>query len=75
MASSTSCVTSSVVTRTAVHQFGKLVAQPRGQRGVERHERLVEQEKIGLDREGARQRHPAGQPERKLAGIVVAMGR
>src|SRR6185295_13517746 len=29
----------------------------------------------GLDREGACQRHPPGEPERKFAGKMVAMGR
>ena len=29
----------------------------------------------GLDRERARQRHPPGEPERELAGIVIAVGR
>src|SRR5262249_27665924 len=38
------------------------------------HERLVEQKHIGLDREGARQRHPPGESERKLPGLVIAMG-
>ena len=54
--------------RPAVDQLGQLLAQPRRQRVVERYERLVEQQQIGLDREGARQRHPPRQPERKLAG-------
>src|SRR6516165_4826324 len=53
---------------------GQVFAQSCRKRLVERHERLVEQKQIGLDREGARQRHPPGESERKLAGVVIAMG-
>jgi len=59
---------------TAVDKLGEFFAQSCCKCVVERHERLVEQKQIGLDREGARQRHPAGESERKLAGIVIAMG-
>ena len=38
-------------------ELGELVAQPRRQRIVERDERLVEQQQVRVDREGARQRH------------------
>ena len=61
--------------RAAVDELGQLLAQPCRKRVIERHERLVEQQQIGLDREGARQRHAARQPERKLAGIMIAMRR
>ena len=45
------------------------------QRGVQRDERLVEHQQIGLDGEGARQRDAARQAERKLAGIVAGDAR
>ena len=59
--------------RPAIDQLGQFLAQPRRQGIVERHERLVEQEEVGLDRERARKRHAPRQSERKLARIVIAM--
>ena len=49
------------------HQF---VAQPVGGRLIERHEGLVEQQKIRIDRERARDRNAARQPERQFAGVA-----
>src|SRR5262249_3461933 len=52
----------------------ELIAQSRCQCSVKRYERLVEQEQIGLDREGTRQRYPPREAERQLAGVVIAVG-
>ena len=52
---------------------GDLLAQARGQRFVERGERLVEDQEIRLDREGASQRHAAGEAERNSPGKCAAM--
>ncbi len=57
----------------AVDEADEFLAQPCGQRAVEGDEGLIEQQEVGLDREGARQRHPPCQSERQLAGIVAAM--
>ena len=48
-------------------QHRKFVAQLRRQRGIERGERLIEQEQFRLHRKGARQRDATRQPEREFA--------
>ena len=60
--------------RPARHQVGEFGAQALGERRIERDERLVEHQQIGLDREGARQRDAARQAERQLAREMAAMG-
>ena len=75
IASSTSWVTMRVVVLALQDERQQLFAQPRRERGVERDERLVEEEKIGLDREGPGDRHAAGQPQRQFAGKMIEMSR
>lgn len=41
--------------------------------GVQRHEGLVEQQQVRLDRKGPRQRGAPGKPERQFAGVPVAV--
>src|SRR2546423_5586568 len=57
----------------AIDELSELFTQSCCKCVIERHERLVEEKQIWLDREGARQRHPPSEPERKFAGIVIAM--
>ena len=73
MASSMSCVTSKVVTGLRATSSTSAWPSCAASACVQRHERLVEQQQIGLDGEGPRQRHAAREAERKLAGIVLAM--
>ena len=54
-------------------QLGKFGAQPRRQCRIEGDERLVEHEKLRLDRERARQGDPARETDRKLAGIMATV--
>ena len=44
-----------------------------GGRGVERNERLVEQQQFGFDRQRARQRDAAREAQRQFAGEMPAM--
>ena len=67
-------MTSSVITARLSTRVGDLLAQPRGERVVERGERFVENEEIGIDGKGAGERDAAGEAERQLAGEMAAMG-
>ena len=68
-ASSWSCVTMMVVTPSRALQRLDLVAQPQPHAGVERRQRLVEQQQAGRGRERARQRHALLLAARELGGI------
>ena len=66
-------MTSSVITERLSDQGGDLVAQAGGEGIVERCQRLVEDEEIRLDGEGAGERDAAGEAERQFAGEMAAM--
>ncbi len=57
----------------ALDERGKLFAQARRKRHVERDERLVENEKIGPHGKGARERDAAREAERQFARIMAQM--
>ena len=63
----------SVVTCRLVTSAREFLLQALRERRVQRDERLVEHQEIGLDREGARQRHAARQAERQFAREMVAV--
>ena len=73
IASSTSCVTRSVVTGRLLTNSASSSRRRAAERIVERHERLVEQQQIGLDRKRARQRHAPRQSKREFARKMIAM--
>ena len=50
-----------------------LVAQACAHAGIERRERLVEQQDLRLDRERPRERHALLLATRKLAGVLVSV--
>ena len=78
IASSWSCVTSSVVTCDLLVQPAQPLAQLGADLRVQRAERLVEQQHARLDGQRARQRHPLALAAGELVGValgVAARGR
>ena len=71
IASSWSCVTKIVVTCTSSCSRRSHCAQLLAHAGVERAERLVEQEHVRLDRERAGERHPLALAAGELRGIAL----
>ena len=59
-------MTINVVTCRLVDQPREQIAQFERQRGVERHQRFVKQQKVGLDRQGAGERRATGEAKRQL---------
>ena len=70
MASRALWVTKMAVVGLACHTSSNSRLQPVGGALVERHERLVEQEEVGLGGKGAGQRHASGQAERQLLRVA-----
>ena len=67
-ASSKSCVTSSVGSRSSREELGELAADDPARVGVERRERLVEQQHRRVARERPRQRDPLALAAGEIAG-------
>ena len=73
-ASSWSCVTNSVVVPRRCWSGPDLLAQLQSHLGVERGQRLVEQQHPGLDRQRAGQRDPLLLPAGQLVRVLPALG-
>ena len=70
-ASSTSCVTISAVLRSRRQQLEQHLLQLEAGQRVEHAERLVEQQHLGREGEGARDAHPLPHARRQLGRLLV----